>query len=239
MQDGDMLADQYGYTYLLLLLLILFLFIRQFTLTFSSKAIQRGNYPDFASQNNSMVWSQIEATPSHLTYLLLSTFLIIYALFSEFIRNRLHISEPPLATLLGIVIGPKGTQTLSPRNQFLDDGFTQEVTRIIVGVQVFAVGIELPKAYLSRHWKSVGMMLGPVMTFSFLITALFVYLILRLPVTTCLIISACLAPTDPVLAASVLAESHFSNRVRIIPCHHENHMGLSITVPSAHRVSIP
>ncbi|MCJ1239539.1 hypothetical protein MMC14_007536 [Varicellaria rhodocarpa] len=160
-----------------------------------------------------MVWSQIEATPSHLTYLLLSTFLIIYALFSEFIRNRLHISEPPLATLLGIAIGPKGTQTLSPRNRFLDDGFTQEVTRIIVGVQVFAVGIELPKAYLSRHWKSVGMMLGPVMTFSFMITALFVYLILRLPVTTCLIISACLAPTDPVLAASVLAESHFSNRV--------------------------
>ena len=188
-----------------------------------------------------MVWSQIEATPSHLTYLLLSTFLIIYALFSDFIRNRLHISEPPLATLLGIAIGPKGTQTLSPRNWFLDDGFTQEVTRIIVGVQVFAVGIELPRAYLSRHWKSVGMLLGPVMTFSFLITAMFVYLILHTPFTTALIISACLAPTDPVLAASVLAESRFSSRVCMIHwCPVDRYLRYAFQKrPWAHGVFIP
>lgn len=57
------------------------------------------------------------------------------------------------------------------------------------------------------------MMLGPVMTFSWLATAGFIYAVLRTDITTALIISACLAPTDPVLAASVLAESAFSRRV--------------------------
>lgn len=50
-----------------------------------------------------MLWSQLEPTGPHVTYLALTFFLIIYALFSLMIRNRLHLSEPPLATLFGIV----------------------------------------------------------------------------------------------------------------------------------------
>ena len=162
-----------------------------------------------------MTWisEKLEPTAAHFTYLLLSSFLILFALFSQFVRNRLHLSEPPLATLFGIAVGPKGARLLDPHKWGWKDNVTQEASRIIVGVQVFAVGVELPKAYFSRHWKSVGMMLGPVMTFSWLVTGLFVYLVLRIDFDTALIISACLAPTDPVLAASVLADSRFSRRI--------------------------
>jgi NhaP-type Na+/H+ or K+/H+ antiporter len=162
-----------------------------------------------------MSWlsKQLEPTPAHFTYLILATFLIFYALFANLIRNRLHLSEPPLATLVGIMFGPKGIGLLDPTTWGLADNITQEATRIIVGVQVFAVGVELPKAYFARHWKSVAMLLGPVMTFSWLMTALFVYLLVKTDFSTALVISACLAPTDPVLAASTLADSHFANRV--------------------------
>ena len=95
----------------------------------------------------------------------------------------------------------------------MEDNITQEATRVIVGLQVFTVGVELPKMYFNRHWKSVGMMLGPVMTFSWAITAVFVKLVIDTKWTTAFVISACLAPTDPVLSASVLAESTFSRRV--------------------------
>ena len=61
-----------------------------------------------------MVWEQIEATPAHLTYLLLSTFLIAYALFATFIRNRIHLSEPPIALLFGILVGPRVLGWISP-----------------------------------------------------------------------------------------------------------------------------
>ena len=57
------------------------------------------------------------------------------------------------------------------------------------------------------------MMLGPVMAFSWVVTAAFVKGVLGTEWTTAFVVSACLAPTDPVLAASVLAESTFSRRV--------------------------
>lgn len=162
-----------------------------------------------------MSWlsKQTDATPPHTTYLILATFLILYALFSQFIRNRLHLSEPPLATLVGIILGPQGIHLIDPAKWGSADKIMHESTRVIVGVQVFAVGVELPKAYFARHWKSVGMLLGPVMTFSWLISALLVYLLIQTDFGTALVIGACLAPTDPVLAASVLGDSHFAHRV--------------------------
>ncbi|KAK4556675.1 hypothetical protein LTR86_006246 [Recurvomyces mirabilis] len=163
------------------------------------------------------MWDQIEPTPPHLTYLLLSLFLITYTLLANFIRNRLHLSEPPLALLLGILLGPRLLGWLNPNTCGVigcsgeqdglggwgwGDNVMQEATRVIVGIQVFAVGVELPKFYAGRHWRSVGMMLGPVMAFGW-ITDL----------ATALTVAACLTPTDPVLAASILSNSQFSDRV--------------------------
>ncbi|TKA59773.1 hypothetical protein B0A55_12221, partial [Friedmanniomyces simplex] len=97
-----------------------------------------------------MVWEQIEPTPAHLTYLLLSTFLISYTLFASFIRNRLHLSEPPIALIVGILLGPRALNWLSPTVDEQGGGWgwgddvVQETTRVIVGIQVFAIGVELP-----------------------------------------------------------------------------------------------
>jgi sodium/hydrogen antiporter len=160
-----------------------------------------------------MAFPQIDPTSPHLTFLILSLFLVSYALFSELIRNRLHLSEPPLATLAGIAFGPRGITALNPQRWGWEDNITQEVTRVVVGVQVFAIAIELPQKYIKAHLRSVAMLLGPVMAFGWMVSALIIYLILQTKFTTALIIAACLTPTDPVLAASVVAESHFSHRV--------------------------
>lgn len=159
------------------------------------------------------MWDQLEPTPPHIAYLAISSFLIIYALFSLFIRNHLHLSEPPLAVLFGALLGPHVLKVITPREWGLDDTIIQELTRAILGIQCFAVGIELPKLYFNRHWPSVFMLLGPVMAFSWAITSLFAALIFNTSIPTALIIGACLSPTDPVLAASVLSNSRFSNRV--------------------------
>lgn len=57
------------------------------------------------------------------------------------------------------------------------------------------------------------MLLVPVMTYSWAVSSLFAYAIFQTTVPTAMIIGACLSPTDPVLAASVLGESQFSGRV--------------------------
>ncbi|KAF2435872.1 Sodium/hydrogen exchanger [Tothia fuscella] len=160
-----------------------------------------------------MGWKQLEPSGPHLTYLLLSSFLIFYALFSSFIRNRLHLSEPPLATIVGIILGPRGANIFTPEKWGYGDDVVQELTRVIVGIQCFDVGVELPRKYLRPHLQSLMILLGPVMTTGWLVVAAFLYLILKTDISTSLVIAACLTPTDPVLAASVLSNSQFSTRV--------------------------
>lgn len=95
-------------------------------------------------------WEQLELTPPHLTYLILSLFLITYALFTSFIRNRLHLSEPPLAMLVGIILGPYVLNVITPRKWELEDDIMQEITRVIVGIQCFVVGIGLSACLFTR-----------------------------------------------------------------------------------------
>jgi NhaP-type Na+/H+ or K+/H+ antiporter len=159
------------------------------------------------------MWSQLEPTPPHITYLTLSGFLLVYALFSQFIKNNLHLSEPPLAVLFGILLGPYALNVITPHEWGLHDGTIQEITRVVVGIQCFAVGIDLPKFYFARHWKSILFLLGPIMATSWAVTALFASLVFQIGIPASLIIGACLAPTDPLLAASVLSKSRFSARV--------------------------
>lgn len=162
------------------------------------------------------MWSQLEPTAPHISYLTISIFLILYALFSLLIRNRLHLSEPPLAVLYGIILGPAVLHVLSPhQNWGLTDNFTQEFTRVILAIQCFAVGIELPAHWFNarRHWLSIALFLGPIMTISWAVTSLFAYWVFKVKAPTAMLIGACLSPTDPVLAASVLGESRFSDRV--------------------------
>ena len=144
---------------------------------------------------------------------MLTSFLLTYALFSSFIRDRLHLAEPPLATLCGILTGPRCLHFIDPKHWFNVEDSSEEVARIVTGLQVFTIGIELPTRWLRTKYRSLLMMLGPVMLFSYLSTAVIVYFVLRTTFETAFIISACLAPTDPVLAASVLGNSRFSQRV--------------------------
>jgi NhaP-type Na+/H+ or K+/H+ antiporter len=160
-----------------------------------------------------MAWSQLEPTGPHLAYLLLTAFLITYALFSVSIRNRLHLSEPPLATVFGIITGPRGLNLVTPQEWGFSDDVIQEFTRIVVGVQCFAVGLELPDRYIRQKARALLVLLGPVMAFGWIMCAVFIKLLFDTDVATALTIAACLTPTDPVLAASVLSNSQFSTRV--------------------------
>lgn len=156
---------------------------------------------------------ELEPSGPHLVYLVLSFFLITYALFAEFIRNRLHLSEPPLATLTGIVFGPLAADILGSSEWRFQDNINQEMARVITCVQVFAVGLDLPSGYVKKHWKGIALLLGPNMIYGWLASAAILKLVLGFSWKTAFIIAATLTPTDPVLSASVLGESRFSMRV--------------------------
>jgi NhaP-type Na+/H+ or K+/H+ antiporter len=70
---------------------------------------------------------------------------------------------------LTFLSGPYGAGIFDPRSwgnhsEVIVNQITLEFTRVVLAIGVFAIGVELPKAYMRRHWKSLLFLLVPVMT---------------------------------------------------------------------------
>lgn len=135
-------------------------------------------------------------------------------LMSLYIKEKLYIGEATVATLCGLIFGPHAANLINPLTWGNTDQITLEFSRIVLVVQCFAVGVELPKSYMERHWLSVVLLLVPVMTFGWLITSLFIWwMIVPLTWLESLCVAACVTATDPVLASSVVGKGKFAKRV--------------------------
>ena len=161
-----------------------------------------------------MAWEQLSINKPHLVYIILGGFTSIFMLCSLFIKEKLYIGEATVATICGVIFGPHAADLINPMTWGNTDQVTLEFSRIVLVVQCFAVGVELPKSYMERHWKSVVFLLVPVMTFGWLITSLIIWwMIVPLSWLDSLVVAACVTATDPVLASSVVGKGKFAKRV--------------------------
>lgn len=136
----------------------------------------------------------------------------------------MYIGEACWAFLFGVIIGPYGANIFDPREwggggEIMTDTITLEFTRVVLAIGVFAIGVELPKAYMRRHWKSLFFFLGPVMIWGWFVSAGLIYaLIPKLNFLSSLAVASCLTPTDPILAAAVVggkwADKHVPAHLR-------------------------
>lgn len=142
----------------------------------------------------------------------LSLYICGYGLVSYVIKHKLYLSEPLIALLFGIIVGPAVLKWVDPnlwkpeedRLMGYKDGLTLILTRITIGIQVFFAGVALPKKYLKTEFQSLVMLLLPIMAIAWLVCGFLIYeLIPRLTFMEALLISACITPTDPVLANSI------------------------------------
>lgn len=130
-----------------------------------------------------------------------------------------------MATIAGIIFGPVALNIFNPFTWGDTETITMELSRIVLIVQVFAVGVELPKAYMYRHWRSLLLVLVPVMSFGWVVSSGFIsclipglsfvclsYYLLLIKVDS-LVVGACVTATDPVLASSVVGKGNFGKRV--------------------------
>jgi NhaP-type Na+/H+ or K+/H+ antiporter len=161
-----------------------------------------------------MVWDHLSITNPHLVYIILGGFTSLFMLCSSVIKERMYIGEATVATLCGVIFGPHAANLINPLAWGNVDEVTLEFSRIVLVVQCFAVGVELPKFYMEKHWKSVAMLLVPVMTTGWLVTSLFVWWLIKpLNYLESLTVAACVTATDPVLASSVVGKGKFARRV--------------------------
>ncbi|KIM41196.1 hypothetical protein M413DRAFT_43557, partial [Hebeloma cylindrosporum] len=166
-----------------------------------------------------------EVTSVHIIYALLGGFIVLFGMFSLLLRERLYIGEAIWAFLFGIIMGPYCAGIFDPRawssehSEGATDTITLEFTRVVLAIGVFAIGVELPKAYMAKHWKSLFFLLVPVMTWGWFVSAGLIYaLIPEVNFISSLAIAACLTPTDPILASAVVggkwADKHVPAHIR-------------------------
>lgn len=162
-----------------------------------------------------MAWDHLSINKPHLVYIILGGFTTLFMLCSSIIKEKFYIGEATVATICGIIFGPHAADLINPGTWGNTDQITLEFSRIVLVVQCFAVGVELPKAYMERHWRSVLFLLVPVMTFGWLITSLFIWAFFNAHMNwlDSLCIAACVTATDPVLASSVVGKGKFAKRV--------------------------
>lgn len=156
----------------------------------------------------------MDVTSIHTIYMILGGYITVFSLCSLFIKEKLYIGEATVASIIGIIVGPHCLGWFDPTTWGNTDYITLEISRIILIVQVFAVGVELPKKYMLRHWRSVAFLLVPVMSFGWVISGVIIWgLTPTLSFIEGLTISACITATDPVLASSVVGKGTFAKRV--------------------------
>jgi Na(+)/H(+) antiporter len=161
-----------------------------------------------------MAWEQLSVNRPHWAYIILGGFTSLFMLVSLFVKQRLYIGEATVATICGIIFGPRAANLFDPISWGNVDQITLECSRIVLVVQCFAVGVELPKSYMERHWRSVVFLLVPVMAYGWLVTSLFIWWFIKpLSWLDSLCCAACVTATDPVLASSVVGKGKFAKRV--------------------------
>ncbi|OBA28527.1 Sodium/hydrogen exchanger, partial [Hanseniaspora valbyensis NRRL Y-1626] len=160
-----------------------------------------------------MVWSTIDSNNPHVSYILVGLFCFVYSLISFKLQNSLFITESFFSTIFGIFVGSNVLKWFDPYKWVSNgniDQLTYELSRVILCIQIFTTAIDTPKKFLKYHWKTILLLIIPIMTFGWIVTGAFIKLIFpQLHFTDGLLIAGCITATDPCLSASIMT-GHFA-----------------------------
>jgi NhaP-type Na+/H+ or K+/H+ antiporter len=142
---------------------------------------------------------------------------LVLGLLSALIRRSI-LSEPLVALLAGVLLGPAALGLLDPASWGSRETILEQAARLTLAISLMGVALRLPKREPLRGWRSLAVLLGLVMPLMWLASGLLVYLILGVPFLVALLVGAVVTPTDPVVSSTIvtgeLAEKNLPDRVR-------------------------
>lgn len=114
-----------------------------------------------------------------------------------------------ISLLAGVSFSPHAANFIRPLeytgSQENINAVTLYFSRLVLGVQLVLAGVQLPSRYLQKEWKSLALLLGPVMTVMWLVSSLLIWaMVPNFSFLHALAVAACVTPTDPVLSNSIV-----------------------------------
>lgn len=128
---------------------------------------------------------------------------VVVVALSRLIRS-LPVSEPLVALLVGVVLGPQVLVALDVPPLTQEWKHLHEVSRLLLALSVVAVALRYPSEAVRRQWRPVALLLLVVMPLMGVTTAALSAAVLGAGLGAAVLLGAALAPTDPVLASSVV-----------------------------------
>ena len=171
-------------------------------------------------------------TELHIALAVVGGLLLVLAIFTSAISHISFLSEPLIALLAGVLVGPAVFGFLDLAILGSQEVVLQQAALLTLGIALMGTALRLPAGYSSSNWRSLAVLLGLVMPLMWLSGSLLVYLILGLPFVVALLIGAVITPTDPVVAGTIVtgdvAEEYLPERLqRIISAESGYNDGLS------------
>ncbi|KAI5187853.1 sodium/hydrogen antiporter [Nematocida homosporus] len=144
---------------------------------------------------------------------LLGGFVLSFGLISLFVKERLYIAETAVATIFGMVCRQflSGGENDVLKDNLSNSTFVFHFAHIVLALQLVAVGVTVPRSFMRKNWRPLTALLLPVMTIMFAISTVIIKLVGNLSWKTAMTIGACVTPTDPILASTVL-KGKFANK---------------------------
>lgn len=130
---------------------------------------------------------------------------MLLGMLGGLLKERTPVSEPLIALLAGVLIGPAALGLLDLSGLGNQTLILQEAALVTLGIALVGVALRLPVGYASSNWRLLVVLLGIVMPLMWIASGLLVYLFLGLPFWVSVLIGAIVTPTDPVVASSIVS----------------------------------
>ncbi|WP_407290866.1 cation:proton antiporter domain-containing protein [Stutzerimonas zhaodongensis] len=142
---------------------------------------------------------------------------VCIALLSTLIK-RSPVSEPALAVLVGLAVGPYGLSWLDLARWGDTFSILEQAARLTLAIGLMGVALRLQRTALKTMFKPVMLLLSFVMLGMWMVSSMLAGWLLGLSLWAALLLGAVITPTDPVVASSIVtgkfAKKHLPLRLR-------------------------
>ena len=146
--------------------------------------------------------------------------LLFLELTAGYLKFYLYLSEPIIATFMGILIGPYLLNIIDLRNFEYHTIFIEEIARLTIAVTLMGVAFRLPRKFIFENWKDLVVLICIILPLMFIVSGFLIYIVVGLPLLISLLIGAIVSPTDPVLASAIVtsetAQKYIPKKLRNI-----------------------